>query len=199
MRQKSVMAPDTNQQHTAKEVTAEKKLKGNGTFQNLLSLGKNISCNVEFTPATGGGAAKGTIFVSGTKMRSNFQVNTPHGVMDMHMIKSDEDGYMWGNTGVGSMALKFAIKPTDQANSEKKQFDLNQQVNYDCSSWNVDATVFVPPTEITFSEMSTLMPSSNTGSALKTMPGMKAVQCGTCEKVTDASAKAQCKQAFSCQ
>lgn len=140
-------------------------LTGVGSFAALLGLGQNITCDYSFSDEVGAGT--GTGYFAGERMRVDSTMTTNDGVFDSHMINDGDFIYTWTSTSEGDFAVKIPI-PEESADvddsdysymdgDESGQFDVDQQVEYDCDRWSVDGSVFVPPVDIEFMDMSAMM------------------------------------------
>jgi hypothetical protein len=178
-------APTNNQTET-----------GSGSFRTLLSLGKNLSCTVSYTStdSDNAGTYNGTVYVAGQKMRMEFTTSVEGIAMKSNVINDGTEGYMWGTGPQGSMAIKFKADPSQTETQKQNEFSLDQNVNYNCKNWSVDESLFVPPADIEFLDMSDMMK--------QVMPqgteGMRSAQCASCNQIGDKTAKAQCLEALSC-
>ena len=81
--------------------------------------------------------------------------------------------------------------------SENKSFDPDKVVEYKCSPWIVDASLFTPPSNVKFSDLSSMMKpptgAASTGAAQNGSFDM----CATCNNLTGET-KDQCLSAFKC-
>lgn len=129
-------------------------LSGSGTLKSLMSMGKNITCDLTFAdPAANGGTVGGTIKIAGERMRGDFEVQQTGMAYASYIIHDGEYIYTWSDSEVGSFALKLPAEDgqnNDDTNQVAQPMDLGNEINYECRPWSVDATVFVPPSEINF-------------------------------------------------
>lgn len=171
------------------------------TLQALLALGIPQTCTFE-TNAENGESTKGTLLLSNGKVRGDFVV-TPNGgaVTNMHMISDGKESRLWmdGET-FGFIVVASTTAKEKDAN---EPLGMNQDVDYRCTIATPDASVFVPPSEIQFQNMSDFMggnspklPATNgpTGGALPS--GDLAEQCTACDQA--GPARAECRKAMQC-
>lgn len=160
------------------ESTAQKK-----TLKDLMGM-NNQQCTITLA-----GNHTGEFYISSGKVRGNFAIVAGGQSIGTHIIVNSEAMYMWvdgQSTGYKTDINAMATPATGAANTS---VDLNQEVEYSCEPWNVDASFFVLPSSITFTSMSALMPSGNATN--------KAAQCAACDQAPE-SARAACKTALSC-
>jgi hypothetical protein len=128
----------------------EDSMKGSGTFKSLLGLGKNVMCDVSYMQRELNTQVNGKVYASDEKMRLNFMMQTNGQQTETNMINDGIEMYLWGKTEGGDMAMKFTIDKTETDSKNNDQFDMNTDVDYSCQNWNVDASLFIPPDNLTF-------------------------------------------------
>jgi len=177
------------------KMTSDDDVSGEGTLRALLALGKNLTCDfVHDDPESG--RSEGTVYLSGERMRGDFTITANGTVMESHVIRDGDTGYTWGSTPAGTMAITFTISEEEQvvaSGKSEQSINLDQNLEYSCTPWNVDESKFQPPADLNFQDISAQMQVMQEGSA-----SVKGAQCGACEQIPDASSKAQCKVALGC-
>lgn len=126
------------------------------------------------------------VYVSGGKMRGDF----PGG----HMITMDQTIYYWMDGQTTGYKMSMAV-PTGSAQVEadtNAQVDLDQQLDYKCSTWVVDPTKFVLPTDVTFTDPSAMIQEALGAS------GAPKIDCSACDSVPEGTARTQCLTALKC-
>lgn len=153
----------------------------------MLTLGSTQQCS--FSDDVGN---KGTVYVADKKIRGDFSTTVENNTTNGHMIVNENTAYLWidGQTTGYEMSMDVVNKAAGTNINTASQIDLDKKIDYDCKSWNVDASVFILPTDIKFTDLSKLI--SPAGSGID-----KAKQCSACDQVPE-SAKAQCKTALGC-
>jgi hypothetical protein len=167
----------------------------------------------------------GVVYIAGGKMRSDFTSTVTSGpgtgqVMVAHMIIDADMSYMWGDNPEMKMGIKMARKemmdvaPEKGMNAPANQaaLDMNEKSDYSCEGWTLDASRFVPPSDIQFADMSDMkgmMPASPTsvpsGASARTPQGsatgitdeQKAAMCGACDQA--GAGRDQCRAALGCK
>lgn len=185
---------DTAAQNTL--VQAEEPQTGVGTWQSILAQGKDVTCEFTTRDAENDVRTEGVVYVAGSRLRGDFTTTQEGQPYDMSIIRDDAYTYTWGTSPEGKMAFKFAnatgTTPAATEAASRDPFESDAEVTYSCSSWNVEDERLTPPTEIEFSDMSSMMPAS-AGAA----PGAASAQCGACDSAP-AEARAQCRAALGC-
>ena len=152
-----------------KEVDQDNTFAGAGSFLSLMALGRDLTCDFSYVAPDTNGAVAGTVFISGERMRGDFEMEQSGEVMQSHMIQDDEYMYTWSQGSMGSFAMKM---PLDEAETTGAQTDvtsesysrpvaLDYDVNYSCQPWSVSAATFVPPADIDFMTMEEMMRGFN--------------------------------------
>ena len=192
------------------------------SLKDILAMTTPTTCDVSSVNEKS--ASTGTVYVSGGMMRTDFTSIAKEGPlagkrMVAHMIIDADLSYMWGD---GEM--KFGIKmprrdvldvapQSGNTPSNQAAADINEKSDYTCTPWKPDATQFIPPTSITFNDISAMMkmvPKTSTGadasagaktSPTAVPPGMTPEEvkqmCGACENA--GANKAACLARFGCK
>jgi hypothetical protein len=191
-----------------KEAGSEQGTAYNGSVDDLIKAGKNVKCVLQATENAD--LISGTIYVSGSKARSDFEQK---GLGDKnytgHFISDGTWMYTW-NEAYKDQAVKFKIEDL-----QKEQFksqadkqgagDYENKMDYKCYAWQADQSMFIPPTDIKFMDFSSLMQQlqQQTQGLNQNLPGMNNVGqqslCGQCDQAPNEQAKTQCKQSLGCQ
>lgn len=118
------------------------------SLTELLASNKAQKCTVKQEVA--GIESNGTVYVAGGKLRGDF--TSTGGVSgNTHVIVDAGNVYTWID-GLG-MGVKVAASAADAGASGQQAVSMNQKLNYVCSNWSVDASVFTRPSGITFSDL----------------------------------------------
>ena len=121
-----------------------------GTVQDLVTRGGSRKC--AFKHATDAGDSTGVMYVSDGKIRGDF-VSRPEGTAEVksHMIVKDGVVYTWSDMMPQGFKMPMTGAATAQVQGQANFYA--QPVDYDCSSWNADASVFEVPSTVTFLQM----------------------------------------------
>lgn len=123
-----------------------------GSVDDLLALGEDVVCTFEEQHVQG--MVRGDVYVSGARLRSNFAFVSEQGNFEGSMIRDGEYVYTWGGTPFGQFASKIAFRDFDEEYiASQIPVDMTNDLDYTCEAWNVDASVFVLPTDIEFVEI----------------------------------------------
>lgn len=156
-----------------------------GTLKSL--FGKNQSCTITY-PNNGG---SGTIYVSGKKFRGDFTVK----IAGEKEVKSQvlSDGvytYVWSSESPTGIKMKIDVtSPT--ASAQTGNFNLDQEVGLNCSPLVVvDASKFTIPTNIQFTDLSSMIQPKATSGTTQTQTA------SPCDQIADPTGKAACLKAL---
>ncbi len=166
------------------------------TLKELFTSGVAQKCTFSNTSETP--AVQGVTYISSGKVRGDFTTAIADKTITSHMIVEGNTNYMW--TDEQKIGFKMTMDtdaattpmPTGSAMSQQA-FDMNKTMEYNCSPWVVDASLFVPPTNIEFSDFSDMLKSSGEG-----IPAGNQTACKACEQLTGES-KTQCQTALGCE
>ncbi|RJR15044.1 hypothetical protein C4579_03180 [Candidatus Microgenomates bacterium] len=176
------------------------------SFRSLMNLVGNQRCT--FSDDMGN---SGVVYGSSGSVRGDFQGTTANNSIQTHMISDGNMMYLWfdgESSGFkGSLAdIESMNAQTQGSTKSQKSVDLDKQVDYDCQGWTVDNSLFVPPSNVTFTDYSQMMQGmpgammeGESGAAMEAegSTDVKAMQCAACESLPG-DAQTQCKQALGC-
>lgn len=169
---------------------------GQPTSLKNLMAGSPQKCDVSFS--SNNSQSQGTVYVNHSSYRGDFTSQTADGKqVTTHMISDGQIMWTWQDgTGVGyKMAAGVMGESASTTPGSGNGVDPTANYDYQCSSWNVVNSIFTPPADYHFTDMSASM---NAGaSASSSSATMKAQQCAACGSLTG-SQQAQCKAALSC-
>lgn len=177
------------------QTTEKKSASQRASIKSLMGMNATQQCS--FTSAENG--TSGTIYLSGGKMAGTFSSTVNGTVVASHMISDTQYTYVWmGNEKTG---FKMAISAAEKAQASAKQsVDLNEELDYSCSGWGVDASKFTVPTDVKFTDYTSMMedaskllPKTSTGTGEQD----NSAACSACNSLPEAS-QVQCKSALKC-
>lgn len=205
------------------------------SLKDFLGMGDTLKCTYSSTDENA--TTEGITYVANGKVRSD-STTTPTKTgtaMSSYSIIDGEYMYSWGSEMPEGMKMKLdamtemgnMTKPETGADAQppKEVVAYDEALDYDCEAWSVDASLFVPPSNITFTDYSEMMkgmgdmmkgagmgtdagmmdgemmPEAHTMGGTGSMGGSagnNAMMCAACEQAPDAESKAQCKAALGC-
>jgi len=135
-----------------------------GTIVGLLSGGKTVTCAITYPNDKG----TGTVFVADKKFAGDFNMKDAAGkAITAHIISDGTDIYIWSSAMTGGIKMNLAAAKSAATNAQNNQtVNINQNVSMDCGAWTADASKFIVPTNITFSDMSKFFPQTQPTAAV---------------------------------
>ena len=193
-----MMSKNSSQAPTdgSQKMTDDKSGSAQKSIKDLLTSGSAQKCT--FKDKMAETDVDGTVYVANSMMRSDFASNINGQAIINHMIISDNKMYSWVDGQTSGMMIAFdpnaitdGTKPTGTAD---QSVDINKYVDYSCSGWTEDSSVFTPPSNVKFNDAGSIMKPSGTQK-----PGVGDAQnaCSACDSLP-AAEKAQCRTALSC-
>lgn len=204
------------------------------SLKDFLGVGDTLKCT--YTSTDENATTEGITYTANGKVRSDSTITpTNTGIaMSSYSIIDGEYMYSWGGEMPQGMKMKLDAM-TEMENMAKTKTETDTQIpkeatlydeayDYDCEPWRVDASLFVPPSNVTFTDYSEMMKGMGDlmkGAGMGTDAGMEggemmppgqhmmgggasgnmegsASMCAACEQAPDAESKAQCKAALGC-
>jgi hypothetical protein len=126
---------------TVKPTTTSAKIVGTTPISYLFDLRQPLICSVKTTGTSV--QRSGTMYVADGQMRADF-INTS-------MIDDGTYLYVWANGATKGLKLLAASGASGSAIASNGGFDLVTPLSFACNPWTKDASVFVPPAPVSFS------------------------------------------------
>lgn len=186
------------------------------SLTELMKLGTNQMCT--FSTSNENGSMEGTTYIADGRVRTDFNgTDSENGPTSGGMILDSEYMYTWTDQQEKGIKLPVSsmeeMKDTAMEYSENedkpkqpKALDPDEKIEYNCSNWNVDESVFTPPSDIPFTDfseqiemMKQMMPSGAEEQTMEKSTGttdVKAAQCAACDQAGEGAAA--CRQALGC-
>lgn len=132
-----------------------------GNIFDLVGRGGEQKCT--WSVSADGYEGTGTVYVDNGKFASEMTGSSNGTTFSAHTISDGEFMYSW--TDMAPFGMKMSLTKAKEMSAQaaaeveatggtpdKAAGDVSAAYDYDCDSWNADASVFVVPTDITFSE-----------------------------------------------
>ncbi len=129
-----------------------------GSIASFLGSSETKECT--YSSNVGGTQISGTMYFADGQMRNNYSGTSEGKSQNGSMIISKESQYIWDNAT--KKGVKFAFNPdtptsnTSNSGSGSQSVDVNQEYDFNCKDWTVDASQFTPPSDIAFQDLSKL-------------------------------------------
>lgn len=188
--------PENSTGQTQIDSTVQTENSVKSSLKDLLSKGIPQKCT--YTDNLNNVDMSGISYMSGNKVRTDFNNLVEGKTVSSHMIFADNTAYNWSDGQKTGMMFKMDPNQIKDAQKDtaatNQQFDPNKVVDYKCSPWIADNSLFTPPTDVQFSDLSTMMaPKTDSNNGQQGAPNM----CATCNNLSG-EAKSQCLTAFKC-
>lgn len=187
-----------------------------GKMSDLMKMGKDYSCT--YTSTTEDGEShSGTVYVAeqGTMFRGDFITPDPESSepMTAHAIRNgtttyfwtDDDstpGFMYTQTEEDFMAMMEDSEEVADGDIEKENMnpiESDEEVEFICTGWSPDSTLFTPPADKEFmdasAQMEMMKDQVNTMMEDDSVPEF---DCSACDQIPAGEAREQCLEALSC-
>ncbi len=183
----------TATQETNEESSTESDL------TSILKSGKTQQCTFSFTDEKGN-TTSGNAHMTGNQMRTDVNSNVNGKSSAIYVIRNGDDNYIWGSDFPNNTGMKMTLSIEEYASNDdsKKYFDPNMKADYDCKGWTADPTMFTPPSNIKFQDLSAMMQGMMKGTTkTPTNAAGSTSECSICNSLTG-DAKSACLKQFSC-
>ncbi len=167
------------------------------SLKDLLTKGLAQTCT--YSTDAGGG----TIYVSGGKVRGDFETAVEGKSMKSHMIVVDNTSYIWTDDQKTGFKMSFdpnSVSTTGTANtstSTQGGIDPAANYNYKCSAWITDSAQFDLPKGVTFTSFAAPAVTGGSGAPAQPAGSGSSQQCAYCNALSG-NDKTQCLKALNC-
>ena len=176
------------------------------TLKDLLA--KNIPQKCTFSDKNDDYDMSGTMYIAGSRSRGDFNSVFSGKVMTSYMITKDNTTYTWQEGATTGYMMKFDPEKTaredsgtsgqdenseDTGFSQDQAFDPDKEIDYKCSAWLPDNSLFNPPSNIKFTDLNAML----TPQVNQEVPGALQNPCAACEGLSG-DVKTQCLTALKC-
>ncbi len=152
MASQSVTSTTTAATSTATTTTA--KPSGLATLRSFLGFSGSEKCDISAT--TKDGSTSGTVYISDSRMRGDFNSTIAGHAYSAHMLRNGDSVHVWtGSTG--AVMLLSGLDALASSPLNKEHVSLDQQVSYTCKPWIAAESEFALPTGVSFIDVSALL------------------------------------------
>jgi hypothetical protein len=196
-------SPTANTKPTATIPTGKTKMM---SLKELMTLGTSQKCTFESSDDKG--TTKGISYINKNRMRGDITISNDTKVIESHIINDGTYMYSWSTDMDKGIKIPITAVTTpkveaaeDYPQGYNEYLDQNKQLDYDCSNWNTDESMFIPPTNVTFTDFSEQMKTLEkmqtqvtSGATENSLPENK---CAVCDSLP-AESQAACRQGLGC-
>jgi len=200
--------PTTQATQAVQPTQAEKSVLS--SLNDLLAQNVSQQCTYSYTDEKMG-KTEGVMFIANGKVRGSFSLTDLKGAVTTgNMINDGSFSYTWDDstkTGMKIAMTEELKKMGEESAQENSQVaEMNKKTDYRCKLWVADASKFVPPTDIQFTDLSKMMENLN-AIPKTTMPAVttttesedtKLDQCAICDSLPT-EAQASCRTSMKCE
>lgn len=171
-----------------------------GSIKEIFEATGNKKC--EYNVDDEESKSTGVFYVSGTKVSGEINTTKDEETEQTNIIKDGDMLYVWGDSLDEGLKMKVQTEDlSKQFGTAQKIFNPDQKISYKCSNWTVDASKFTPPTNVKFTDFSSMFKSSDDNDNVSptiTKNVNNSSECSICNSLTGA-AKTACLDQFDCQ
>ncbi|HLE49398.1 MAG TPA: hypothetical protein VI819_05205 [Patescibacteria group bacterium] len=190
MSKKSGVTTPTSVNNSQGSAVQETTGSGQKSLKDLLLAGVPQKCS--FSDVSSGVEMDGTSYIAGGKVRADFNSKTEGKATSGHTIVDGNTSYIWMD---GSQTgFKMEVNETESdtsSNTNQEGLDLNKSIDYKCSTWLPDQSLFNPPSDVSFTQFSA--PPTQAAGSNTQLNNL----CSSCDALTG-DQKTQCLSALNC-
>lgn len=168
------------------------------SLRELFASGQSQRC--AFSSLTEDTRTDGTMYVSNGKMRGDISTVTSGKTIMSHMIASENELFVWMDGETNGMKMTFDPNEIQDGETKQKTVDLDEKVDYQCSGWTGDSSLFDAPPSVTFTNLdsiaipTTVVPIGGS----EGVTGGNESACAACDSLSG-DVLTQCKTALGCK
>lgn len=194
-RNSSTATPENNSNSASDINTNENGENTPTSLRSLMSFAENQQCSFADSETE----SEGNVYVSGGNMRGDFTTISDNTTAGSHVIVRGDNLYLWMDSSEDG--FRTSITEIEEATSEIGKYardagsalNLDQEVDYECSPWAADNTMFEVPTNVNFQDFGAMMQDA-IGESKEELN----VSCDVCDNLPTGEAQDQCIQALGC-
>lgn len=187
--------------NTSDSVTVGTETSGPKSLKDLILGGVAQKCT--YTDTTSG--TEGVSYIANGKVRADYTTSEGTTTTNGHMIADGTTSYVWMDGQDTGFKMSFDLNeeaatdvPEVPEGQDNQALDVNEAMDYKCSPWLVDGSMFSPPSNVTFTDFSSMLPTAGTGTAPDAGTGQGIPNaCAACDSL-NGEAKTSCLQALNC-
>jgi hypothetical protein len=162
----SVVVPDRNvgdgQKTGTMDTSGNAPMQMKHSVRELIGMAnQNMKCTFAVNDPARGTVTNGTTYTSAGKVRTESVVNASGKIDTSYSIVDGDTMYVWGDSMPEGMKMSLS---KIQAMSEQvpqgqttPADDIDTKYDYTCNAWSADSSLFTPPANVTFNDMSAMM------------------------------------------
>jgi hypothetical protein len=167
------------------------------SLKELMNMGQSMKC--DWTINDGDETGSGTVYIDGEKFREDLITTSEEGEESVYVISDGDWIYQWSSSSKEGTKMQLSeiekineenesIENTTSNNAETEEMmeEFNEKFDYQCEKWEAETSLFDPPADIQFSDMTEFLKNAQKNSR-QIMQNM----CQMCESLP-AEAKAEC-------
>jgi len=170
-----------------------------GTIFDLIKKKKTMKCTFSYSEQ--GQQMSGVVYIDNEKSRSDFEmIQTGQTKIDGHSITDGTWVYNWSSLTKDGTKMKIEeVEPQSSQAQDGQKGDQSaapaQKIKYDCNKWKADESMFIPPSDIIFMDMSQIIENA--------MEGFKNISpeldmCDACDDMPKEEDRESCRKMLKC-
>lgn len=192
--------PASQPNSTTATQSANEESSMSSDLTSILKSGKTQQCSFSYDEQNGN-STSGVTYLSSDKMRTDINSTTNGKSSTIYVIRNGDDNYIWGSEFPNNTGMKMTMSIDEYASNtdSKKYFDPTKKIDYSCSGWTIDSSVFTPPSNVKFQDFSAMI-EGVMKAVSKTPTGAQgnSEQCNICNSLTG-DAKTTCRTQLNCK
>jgi len=198
--QQNIVLDDTS--NAAEPITKENGTAGAPltSLRAVLETGQSMRCT--FSHSDEYSTQSGVAYVNTNRLRGDLTITQEGSApQKVHVLVAGGWAYTWGASfeeGTG-IKLQMSLDALDTVPEDdgSNLVEIDEEVDYTCTPWDEDASMFIAPTDITFKDYSVLgTPLTDQADTAAMM--REDADCSICDEAPGSDAQEECLAALGC-
>ncbi len=143
----------TNNSQTA-SVNSDKSSVAAETVSIEQLLRRDASLKCTYNVKVGESTSSGTAYFSGGKnMYGEFTISSKDFTNTAYVIRNGDTQYVWQKGSKTGYKADVSAYKKEKQQQMSQQFDPEKKYKFSCENWEEDASLFQPPTSVTFTDI----------------------------------------------
>lgn len=143
------------------DTSNEADVERTATMRDLIARGEALECTFSFEDQDGVAGTGTGYFANDERMRMESTITQDGETYAANYIINDETMYMWGEMQQGDFGIQMSFSAATEEDMTQNESDMpvemDENIDFSCTSWSVDESRFTVPTNIEFMDMDAMM------------------------------------------
>lgn len=173
-----------------------------GSMEDLMEKGEPMKCT--YSMDQDGQSFTGVVYTANDKARSEVEMMYDSEMQTVYSITDSEWLYSWST--FQEQGTKMNLKELEDLVEEDEEIDtgeidktLKQDFDFECQSWSPDYSIFMPPTDVEFMDMTETLKAFSDFGESEDFNDMVDAACDACQLMPTQEEIDSCLEELDCE